>query len=467
MNVTVDVQPRSLAVITVEVEPERYNQALDDAFRRLAQEVVVPGFRKGRAPRHLIERHLGKDTIREEAEQDLLRVAWQVARKELGDRRPFASPHVDVVQRMPFIVKFTAPLSPTVKLGDYKSIRIPPELVTVTDEDVDAVLQKLREDQAQWVPVEDRSVRVGDQVTLDLLVTANEGMLPYPPRTVTVVSPDAPLIVPGFAMRLVDMRLDEQKQFQVELPAHPASGVPPTQATVSVAIREIKERSLPALDDDLAKTLQVNSLSELREKVRTSLLLSRERDARNRLEHQILDAIAAVSAISYPDILVDEGVQELMEDISAGLRQSGIDMDAYLRIRRKTREQEEADLRPTAEKRLRNGLLLNALADAEGITVDEADISAEIGSLAAMSKNPVDTRRTLNTGANRRSIANRLRTRRILDRLIAIVTEGQTPVPRPAKAAEQPLAPPPRVVLPGEEDDKTKAAQPELVIATH
>ncbi len=467
MKVTVDIQPRSLAVVTVEADQERYDQALDDAFRRLAQEVVVPGFRKGRAPRPLVERHVGKDRIRDEAEEELLRAAWAEARKELGDRRPFASPHVEVVQRTPFIVTFTAPLAPVVQLGDYKSIRIAPELVTVTDEDVDALLQELRERQAQWVPVEHRSVRVGDQVTLDLFAMADGKTLPYPPRSVTIISPDAPLIVPGFAMRLVDMSLDEQKQFQVELPAHPASGLPPTQATVSVTVREIKERSLPALDDDLAKTLQMPSLAELREKLRASLLTSREEEARDRLERRILDAIAAVSTISYPDMLVDEEVKEFMEDMSADLRQSGFDMETYLRIRRKTREQEEAELRPSAEKRLRNGLLLTALADAEGVTVEDADTSAEVERLAAMTKSPLAAKRTLNTGSNRRAIANRLRTQRILDRLVAIATEGQTPVAKPVAPPEQPAAPAPAILLPGQEEGKAEPARPELVIATH
>ena len=168
MNVTVETLPHSQSLVTVEVEPERVAQAKEQAFRRISREVTIPGFRKGRAPRHLVERYVKPETVQNDAEAALLEEIWTelATTGQFKDAPLVDTPQVKVTQHDPFAFEIRLTLQPSVQLGDYKSIRIAPELVTVSADDVSESVERLRQDQAQWQPVQHRPVRAGDMITI-------------------------------------------------------------------------------------------------------------------------------------------------------------------------------------------------------------------------------------------------------------------------------------------------------------
>lgn len=435
MNVSIETLPNHRAAITVELEPERLTHAYDETYRELAQRAVIPGFRKGRAPRNVVERHLGKDTIRNEAEEHAVSHAWQdVLKEHLGDLDPYGQPAVEITQHDPFIFKATVSLAPSVTLGDYKAIRIAPELIAVTDDDVTEVLERLRNQNAAWLPVEHRTVREGDRVTVDIFSMVG-GEYNDPAMGVTAdVTPESTFVTKDFAMRLVDMEVGQQKQFDVLFPAdHPNQAFADKNGVVSITMREIKEKHLSDVNDDFAKTLGYDTLEEVKTKVRDSIKEDREANARRRLEREILEEIARVSTIAYPEEMVEQELQDLIGSFSQDLGRQGIDMDIYLRATGRTHESLNDELRPDAVRRVRNGLILSRIYEAEAMTVDPADVDKEIERLAAASNRPQEVARLLASERNRASITNSLESRRLMDKLIATVTEGQEPVTRAAE----------------------------------
>lgn len=467
MNVKVENLPKSQTVVTVEVEPERVTTAHEDAFRRIARDVLVPGFRKGKAPRPLVERYVKADFVRDDAEERLMDDIWHELRAgELKDLALYDAPQVKVVQHSPFTFEMRLTLQPTCQLGDYKDTRIAPELVTVTDEDVNGTIERLREDQAQWQPVEHRPVRQGDMITVQVHGAIGDKPIIVPQGYSLVVDPASSFIVPGFVMRLVDMEIGKEQEFAVQPPEDAASKeMAGATGTAFVTVQEIKEKVLPDVDDAFAKLLLADTVDALKQKVRDAQIRQREDDARGRMESKILDAVAAVSTVSVPDAMVDRQVESLYKDRTEYLRQQGISMDLYLRITDQTEAQVRQGLRPQAEKRLRNYLLVEELGRAEGIVIEDAAVHAEIERVAALQPDPEGARRQLSTNEVHEDVRNQLYVTQLFDRLIALVTEGQEPVVyAPASAAMPSIT---DSVAESEPAAEAEPEKPKLIIATH
>jgi trigger factor len=470
MNVKVENLPNSQALVTIEVEPERVADAREKVYQRLSKEVVIPGFRKGRAPRRLVERYVSRELVDDEAESYLMDEIWDELRTgQLKDSPLYDTPQIRVAQHDPLVFEMVLTLQPSVQLGDYKSIRIAPELVTVTDDDVMSAIERLREQQAQWQPVEHRPVRQGDMVTVH--VHGNLGSQPLAvaeEQTITVV-PGSRFIVPDFAMRLIDMEIGKEKEFAIEMPPDATSDPAMANATGTayVTVTEIKEKVLPPLDDATAKMLGYDDVATMKETIRTTLLKVRQDEARDRLVDRILDAIAAISTISFPAVMVDQQVESMIANREQALKQQGIDMNLYLRLTGMTMNQLRADLRPIAEKRIRNYLLAEEFARAEGIMVEDSAVTAEIERITAAQQDPQAARRNLSTNEMYDAVKNNLRIERILDRMIAIVTEDQEPVAPAPPAEPVVLAETSAAAESAEDKTDDESKKPKLIIATH
>ena len=466
MNVSVEKLPHSQSVVTVEVEPERMVKAKEEAFRRIAREVVVPGFRKGKAPRHMVERFVRPEAVQDDADAIAMDEVWTELRAgQFKEARLFDTPQVRVTQREPLTFTITLTTEPTVELGDYKSIRIAPELVTVTEQDVTETLDRLRDEQATWQPVLDRPVRAGDQVTLQAHGTQGNEPITVPEGYSLVVSETASWLAPGFAMRLVDMPLDTEKEFAFEVPAS-GENAPATSGVAFVTVKEIKEKVLPELDDTFAKTFEVDTLDALKEKISTTLRQSREDGARARLENKLLDAIAGVSSVNFPAVMTDQQVDAMVDDRRDYLRQRGLDLNMYLSITGSSLEKMKAELAPEAERRIRNFLLVDELSHAEGIVVEDSAVNAEIERLVSEQTDQEAARKELSTNQMHDRLRTNLHVKALLDRMIAMVTDGQTPVaPESAAPAEPETAPAAEEKT--EPEAKPEGDKPKLIIATH
>jgi trigger factor len=308
MNVRVENKPHSQSLVTVEVEPERLAQAKEAAFRRIAREAVVPGFRKGKAPRNLVERFVRPEVVEDDAETHLTEEIWNELRTgQLKDMQFFDTPQVKVTQHSPLVLEITLTHEPSVQIGDYKDIRIAPELVTVTDDDVNRMIEGLRQEQSQWQPAQNRPVRQGDMVTIQAHGILGDQPIVVPEGYSLTVDEKSNWLTPGFAMRLVDAEVDKEAVFPINVPTDSSDKLTAgATGTAYVTVKEIKEKVTPALDDALAKTAGAESVADLTDKVRSSLLKQREEAARDRLEDKITDEIAKVSTIDFPEVFVTQ-----------------------------------------------------------------------------------------------------------------------------------------------------------------
>jgi trigger factor len=377
VKVSVSELPPRQVSLAIEVEQERVDRAVDESFRRLANQVDVPGFRRGKAPRPMIERMLGHNRIVEDAIERL--VPDVVAEAIVQERvEPFTRPRVESIEFDPLRVKAVVGLAPKVELGNYQGdLKILSEEAKVDAEQIDAVINRLRESYAQWAPV-DRAVQQGDRVGLDLhgTVEGRDKPLMDAKEAEYIVDPDGAQPAPGFAEQLVGLEASATKSFTLKLPEdHRDEDVRGQDAEFSVTVHWVKERQLPELDDEFAQQVgEYTDVAGLRTAVEAQLQQREEERVREQLETAALDKLVELASIEYPPQLVDHQAQHMLDTLTRNVEQQGLQLQQYLRLVGKEQVEFQSDIRSEAELRVRRSLALDAFADAEKI---EAGAQAE------------------------------------------------------------------------------------------
>lgn len=431
MKVTKEKEEDRQAFITVELEPAEMEVSLQDAYRHLSQKTNIPGFRRGKAPRAVVERHLGKSRLLEEAVEHLLPQAYEQALKE-QEIEPFAQPDVEITQTDPLIFKATVPLAPAVELGDYRSIRVTPDPVDIKDENIDAVLDELRHQHATWEPV-DRPLDHDDLAVIDINAMVEEK--PYIQKVGAQVQVVKDMIspAPGFADRLVGMKKEEEKEFTLNFPAdYPNQQVAGKEGHFKVKLSEIKEENLPELNDDFARQVspEFKTLDVLREEVVKSLRLRGEERSRMDFEERVINAAIEHSRVDYPPVLVEMEINRILNEQVRQLQATGRGMDEYLRSINKTAEQLREELRPVAAKNVAASLVMSKVAEAEKIEVTESDIENGINNMTrgTADDKKEELRKLLDTPQTRESLRQSLRTRKTIERLAEIAKNTEDTV---------------------------------------
>ncbi len=403
----------------IEAEPPEYEAAQSEAFRHMARRVEVPGFRKGKAPRHIVEQHIGKEAIADEAVERLFPTLYEQA-LATHEIHPVMMPHVHLDQRDPPVFVAVVPLKPEVELGDYRSVRVAQEEATVTDEHVTSALDRIRESQAALVPVE-RSLQFGDFALLDVEATVDDQtILDHKEVTYEVVE-GGQMPIPGFAEAIVGLSGGESREFTLQMPDDfRIADLASKECTCNVTVRQVRQKELPELGDDMAKSFGFESLDMLRERVGSDLESKARNEARSKLIQSALDAIAAQANVDFPPVLEEKEIEDLLAQEAK--RYGYKNVEDYLKMSQRPLEQIREDLRPLAHKRITNGLILDRLAALEEIAIDETDVDNRIEELLAEAQDKDKMREFLASPQMRDSIADRLRTSRTLDRLVSIVT---------------------------------------------
>jgi len=370
-----ELPPRQVS-LAIEVEPERLDRAMDDAFRRLAGRVDVPGFRRGKAPRSMVERMVGRDRIVEEALDVLLpQVVTEAMEQEKVE--PFTRPRVESIEFDPLRLKAVVGLAPKVELGEYKEqLHVENETANVDAAQVDSVVQRLRESYAQWAPVE-RAAQLGDRVGVDVRadVEGQERPLVDSKEAEYVVDSEGAQPAPGFAEQIVGMSPGDQKSFTLAMPEDTRdTDVAGKSADFNVTLHWVKERELPELDDDFAQQVgEYADVAGLRTAIETQLRQREEERVREQLEESAMNKLVEISSIEYPPQLVDHQTEHLIETFTNSVERQGIQLQQYLRMLGKERETFEQELREQAEAQVKRSLALDAFADAEEIQADQDD----------------------------------------------------------------------------------------------
>jgi trigger factor len=409
--------------LNIELDSEDEDPFIDRSYRRTVNRLQIPGFRKGKAPRAIVESYVGRSALLHEALEFMIpETLDKVLRDE--ELQAFAEPDVEVLEIEPVSFKAVVPLEPVVDLGDYRSIRIDHEPVEVTDEQVDDVVERLRQEAAPWEPA-DRPAQFGDLLSLNVRGTIegeeviNDEGVDYIPQLENV------LPFPGFAVYLEGMTEGQEKEFTLTVPEdYPRPQLAGKECHFHVEALSIKRKALPELDDEFAKGVGegYDSLEALRDFVRRRLTEEAEAEATRQLEAKSLEELVNIASIQASEMLYQRELDSMQQERERLLRNQRLDMDTYLTYIGKTEEEFQEQLRPSAEERLTRYLVLRRLAQEEHIEVSPEEVQEEIDSLVASAgESAQQMRRTLSSENAQENIRASLLNRKVMQRLIEIV----------------------------------------------
>ncbi len=426
MKVTNEKTENRQAFLTIEMEPAELEESLEDSYRRLVKQANIPGFRRGKAPRVVLERYIGKESLLEEALNSLVPQAYEKAIKEQG-LEAIAPPQIEVTQTDPLVFKAIVPLKPTVKLGDYHSIKLEPETVEVTEGDVNDFVEQLRHQHATWEPV-DRAVDFGDLLILDVWSNVEDKPFINQKGAQYQVVRDRSSPVPGFAEQLVGMRKNEEKEFKLRLPSdYSKSELAGKECSFKVRVNEIKQEILPELNNDFAKLVspEFETLDSLRERVLSDLRLRAEEKARMDFEEKVIDALVDLSEVDYPPILVESEIDRILNQ---RFQRGAQELGEYLKNINKTEGELREELRPSATRRVKRSLVLSKVAEEEKVEVSSSEVDTEIENMTRNATERKDEmKKALDTPQVRGSIEQTLLTKKTLQRLIDIISVTKIP----------------------------------------
>ncbi|HEY56295.1 MAG TPA: trigger factor [Dehalococcoidia bacterium] len=429
MKVTKDKIEGSQAFLTVEMEPAEVEDSLEEAYQRLVKKTNVPGFRKGKAPRVMLERHIGRESLLEDALNTLIPRAYEDALKE-QEIEAFARADIEITQTEPLVFKATVPLPPTVKPGDYASLRLTPQPAASTEGEVDSVIDRLRHQQASWEPVE-REVGFGDLAVFDVESTARGKTFINQKGVQYQVLKDYPAPLPGFAEQLVGMERDGAREFSLQIPTdYPDKELAGKEAHFKVALSEVKQERLPELDDEFARGIdpKFETMTSLRREVADNLRLRAEERARLDFEEKVIEAVVGLAEVEFPPFLVDMETSRLLDQRLRQWRESGQGLEEYLASINKTEEELKEELRPPATQRVMRSLVLDKVAQEEEIEASDAEIDGEIEDMAGgvPENRREEFTKLMSTPQSRQSIEHLLVRRKTVQRLVEIARTQDT-----------------------------------------
>ncbi len=415
MKVAVEELEACKRRLQVEAPEDLVREAWEEAYGRVGGQVRLPGFRKGHVPRNLLKLHFA-DEVRREVARRLIPHVYRQAVAE-AKLHPVEDPDFhDVTLEEGAPLKFTAvvEIKPTITLGTYTGLSVQHSATPVTDDDVAKALEHLREQHAEWRSVE-RPADVGDLVIVDYTLTP-EGMEPRSEQGYTFVV-GSQAVLPEIDEAVIGLAPVGERETRVRFPDdHQREDLRGKSGVATVRVAEVKEKVLPALDDEFAKGLgDYASLQELRAAARKELEAQRERDDRRALEEKVMDALLAQHDFQVPEAMLLRQVAHLIEHARERMRRQGVDPDQIKWDYEKLAE----ELRPGALRAVRRALLLEAIAEKEGLAPSEADVEAEVEKIARASRRPAPAvHRLMEKSGDLEALRFSLREARTLDFLI-------------------------------------------------
>jgi trigger factor len=386
MSLQVEKLEGNMAKLTIEASAEDFEAAIEKAYQKNKNKLSVPGFRKGKVPRKMIEKMYGEEIFFEDAANFVIPSAYAKAVDECTEEI-VSQPNIDVVQMeagKPFIFTAEVALKPEVTLGKYKGIEVEKADTTVTDEEVDAAINQERENNARTISVEDRAVKDGDMTVLDYEgfvdgVAFEGGKGENYPLTI-----GSNTFIPGFEDGLIGAELNKEIDVNVTFPDdYQAEELAGKAAVFKCTVKEIKEKELPELDDEFASEVsEFDTLAEYKEDVKKNLAEKKETEAKNEKEDKVVDAIIADAKMDIPEAMLTTQQRQLADDFAQRIQMQGISIDQYFQFTGLTKEAFLEQLKPQAEKRIKSRLVLEAVAKAEKFEASEEDYEAELKKMA-------------------------------------------------------------------------------------
>ncbi len=391
MSVTAkwEKQEGNEGTLTITVSAERFDEALDEAFKKVVKDVSLPGFRKGRIPRNIFESRFGVEALYQDAVDIVLPDAYAEA-VEQTEIFPVDQPQIDIEEiekgkDLVFVCEVT--VKPEVELGEYKGIEYEDEKIEVTEEEVDEALKTLQESQAELVLKEEGTVEEGDTVVIDF-----EGFIDDEPfeggkgenHSLEIGSGQ---FIPGFEDQLIGKEADSETEVNVTFPEeYHAEDLAGKDAVFKVKIHEIKEKEVPELDDEFAKDVDedVETLAELREKKEKELLEQKETAFENKKRETIIEKVTENATIDIPEAMIETELGNMLREFEQNLQMQGMTLENYYQFSGQSEEELKEQMKEDAEKRVKTNLTLEAIFEEENLEVSEEAIDEELEKMAEM-----------------------------------------------------------------------------------
>ena len=423
MSLQVEKLEKNMAKLTIEVSAEEFEEAIQKAYLKNRGKITIPGFRKGKAPRKMIEKMYGAGIFYEDAVNDLLPDAYD-KEVEACDLEIVSQPKIDVTQveaGQPLIFTAEVALKPEVKLGEYKGIEVEKKNIEVTEEEIQAEIDKERENNSRVIDVDDRAVENGDMVKLDFEGFVDGVAFEGGKGEDYDLTIGSGSFIPGFEEQLVGVKIGEDTEVNVTFPEeYHAPELAGKAAVFKCKVNEIKVKELPEADDDFAKDVsEFDTLDEYKEDVKKNLTEKKEKEAKTAKEMAVVEKIVENAEMEIPDPMVDEQVRRMADDFANRIQSQGLSVEQYFQFTGMTAEKLLEQMRPEAVKRIQNSLVLEAVAEAEQIEISDERLEEELVKMAEAYKMELDKLKEMVSEDAKAQIKKDLAVQEAVDFLVA------------------------------------------------
>lgn len=394
MSLQVEKLEKNMAKLTIEVSAEDLDKAMEKAYQKQKSRISLPGFRKGKAPRKMIESMYGKGVFMEDAVNSLVPQEYTKALGEC-DLEIVSQPEINVTQMEPGkALIFTADVAvkPEVTLGDYKGVEVPKSEIAVTDEEVDAEVKKEQDKNARTVAVEDRAAANGDITTIDFEGFVDGVAFEGGKGTDYALTLGSGTFIPGFEDQLVGANTGDHVEVKVTFPEeYQAKELSGKEAVFQCDVKKIETKEVPELDDEFAKDVsEFDTLAEYKEDVKKKLTEKKEKEARTAKENAAVDKAIENAQMDIPELMTKTECRQMMDDFSRRMQQQGLSMEQYFQFTGQSMDKMMEDMKPQALKRIQTRLVLEKIAEVENIQPTEEEVNEEISKMAEMYKMEAD-----------------------------------------------------------------------------
>ncbi len=398
MQVTLEQLEPCKVALSVEVDPDTLSASLDEAFEEAARRVAVPGFRKGKAPRHILERFIDPDLVRERALNEIIPAFYARALEEKGVE-PAGRAEIsieDAEEGQPLRFTATVPTMPEVRLCDYRDIPVRRRTVEVTEADVEGELERVRRRSTRLEDTDADTTAPGLVAIVDVDLFRGERQLKNRSQEDVLVDMDDTVSVPAFSVFIDGMKLRETRDVPIRYPADLRDPVlAGKEITHRITLKALKNKVVPEVTDEFAQALGLEDAAALHAQLRAGLDEAAKDVADREVQDQLVEYVVSRSEVNFPDVLLQDQVNEAIHERSHELEERGFALEQYLEARGTDYATFEREMREDARRRVRTQLVLEKLADTEKVEVTDADVDAEIGRVAARSNATPATVRAL------------------------------------------------------------------------
>ena len=394
MSLQVEELEKNMAKLTIEVSAEELDKAMEKAYQKQKSRISLPGFRKGKAPRKMIESMYGKGVFMEDAVNSLVPQEYSKAIADC-DLEIVSQPEINVTQMEPGkALIFTADVAtkPEVTLGDYKGVEVPKTEIAVTDEEVDAEVKKEQDKNARTVAVEDRAAANGDITTIDFEGFVDGVAFDGGKGSDYALTLGSGTFIPGFEDQLVGANTGDHVEVKVTFPEeYQAKELAGKEAVFQCDVKKIETKEVPELDDEFAKDVsEFDTLAEYKEDVKKNLTEKKEKEARTAKENAAVDKAIENAQMDIPDLMIQTQCRQMMDDFSRRMQQQGLSMEQYFQFTGQSMDKMMEDMKPQALKRIQTRLVLEKIAETENTQPSEEEITEEIQKMADAYKMEAD-----------------------------------------------------------------------------